>query len=54
MSKCCCKKPKVELPKKCGCSVPKKETPQPPDILVPDVEAEANEVRAEEAKEEND
>lgn len=53
MSKCC-NKPKVELPKTCVCSTKKKETPPALDILEPNVEAEASEVRDEEAQEKND
>ncbi|MCQ8211320.1 hypothetical protein NON08_01885 [Cetobacterium somerae] len=50
MSKCC-NKSKVELPKTCVCSTEKKETPPAPDILDPNVEAEASEVRNEDDKE---
>ena len=53
MSKCC-NKPKVALPKTCVCSTQKKETPPAPDILDPNVEAEASEVRGEEDQEKND
>lgn len=50
MSKCC-NKPKVDLPKSCVCSTEKKETPKAPDILEPNIEAEANEVRDEDDRE---
>ena len=50
MSKCC-NKPKVDLPKTCVCSTEKKESPKAPDILDPNIEAEASEVRDEDDKE---
>ncbi|WP_432204980.1 hypothetical protein ACQ9ZF_03015 [Cetobacterium somerae] len=53
MSKCC-NKQEVEIPKNCACSTEKKETPKAPDILNPNVEGEASEVRDEDDKEEQE